>query len=62
MTARLATKVGWCQEEIQSLEAEVIQQHEEVRKLRADMEGEPPVSLVVLIPRIRGWPFDTVGV
>ena len=62
MTTRLATEVGRRQEEIWSPKAKVIQQHEEVRMLRADMEGEPLVSLVVLILGIHGWPFDAVGV
>ena len=36
-------------------------QHDEVRKLRADMDGKSLVSLVVFLPRIRGKPFDMVG-
>ena len=58
---RLTTEVGWCQEEVQRLETEVTRQHDEVRNLRADMDGEPSVSLVVFLPRIRGRPFDMFG-
>ena len=36
-------------------------QRDEVRRLRVDVDGKTPVSLVVFLPRIRGRPFDTVG-
>ena len=36
-------------------------QRKEVRRLRADVDGKPPVSLVVFLPGIHGRPFDTVG-
>ena len=43
------------------MEAEVTQQRDEVRRLQADVDGRPLVSLVVFLPRIHGRPFDTVG-
>ena len=49
------------QEESRCLEAEVTWQREEVRRLRADVDGKPPVSLIVFLPEIHGMPFDTVG-
>ena len=60
MSARLATEVGQCQEEVWLLEAEVTQQCDEVRKLRVDMNSKSLVSLVVFLPRIHGKPFDMV--
>ena len=54
-------EVGQRQEEVRCLEAEVTRQHDEVRRLRADVNGKSLVSLVVFLPRIRGKPFDTVG-
>ena len=48
-------------EEVQRLEAEVTRQHDEVCRLRADVDGKPLVSLVVFLPRIRGRPFDMIG-
>ena len=48
------------QEEVRRLEAEVTRQRNEVRKLRANVDGKPLVSLVVFLPRIHGSPFDTV--
>ena len=36
-------------------------QQDEVRKLRADVDGKSLVSLVVFLPGICGKPFDTVG-
>ena len=61
VSARLATEVGQRQEEVRCLEVEVTRQRDEVRKLRADVDGKPLVSLVVFLPRIHGRPFDMVG-
>ena len=36
-------------------------QRDEVRMLRADVNGKSSVSLVVFLPGIRGKPFDTIG-
>ena len=54
-------EVGQRQEEVWRLEAEVTQQRNEVRRLRADMNGKSPVSLVGFLPGIQGKPFDMVG-
>ena len=51
MSISLTMEVGQHQEEIQ---AEVTWQRDEVRKLRADVNGKSLVSLVVFLPRIRG--------
>ena len=61
VSTRLTKEVGQHQEEVQHLEAEVTWQHNEVHKLRADMDGKSLVSLVVLLLGILGKPFDTVG-
>ena len=61
MSAGLAAEVGQRQENIRCLEAEVIRQRDEVRRLRADVNGKSLVSLVVFLPRIRCKPFDTIG-
>ena len=61
MSAELAVEVGQLQEEVRRFEAEVTWQRDEVRRLRADMDGKSSVSLVVFLPRIHGKPFDTVG-
>ena len=61
MSARLATEVGQRQEEVWHLEAEVTWQCDEVRRLRADVDGKPPVSLVVFLGRIHGRPFDMIS-
>ena len=61
MSTGLTAEVSQRQEEVQCLEAEVTQQRDEVRRLQVDMNGKPPVSLVVFLPRIRGTPFDMVG-
>ena len=61
MCTGLATKVSQHQEEVQHLEAEVTRQHDEVRKLLADVNGKSLVSLVAFLPGIHGKPFDMVG-
>ena len=61
MFAGLAVEVGQRQEEVRRLEAKVTRQHDEVGKLRADVDSKSLVSLVVFLPRIHGKPFDTVG-
>ena len=43
------------------MEIEVTWQHDEVRKLWADVNSKSLVSLVVFVPRIHGKPFDIVG-
>ena len=48
--AGLATKVGQRQEEIWCVETEVTQQRNEVRKLRADVDGKSSFFLVVFLP------------
>ena len=48
--AGLATEVRQRQEEVQRLEAEVTWQCNEVHRLRADVNGKSPVSLVVFSP------------
>ena len=53
--------IGQRQEEVQRLEAEVTQQHDEVCRLREDVDGKPLVSLVIFLPRIHGRPFDMVS-
>ena len=60
VATRLTVEVGQCQEEVWCLEAEVTRQHDEVGRLRANVNGKSPVFLVFL-PGIRGKPFDTVG-
>ena len=62
MSAGLTAKVSQHQEEVRHLEAEVTQQCGEVRKLWADVNGKSLVSLVVFLARIRGKPFDMVGI
>ena len=61
VSARIIVEVRQHQEEVRHLEAEVAWQHDEVRRLRADVDGKFPISLVVFLPGIRGRPFDTVG-
>ena len=61
VSARLAMEVGQRQEEVRPLEAEVTQQRDEVCKFRADVDGKPSVSLVVILLETHGRPFDTVG-
>ena len=61
MSAGLAVEVGQRQEEVWRLKAEVTLQRDEVRKLQANVDGKSLVSLVIFLPRIRGKPFDTVG-
>ena len=54
MSARLTTEVVQRWEEVWCLEARVTQQHSEVQKLWADMDGKPLDSFVVFLPRAHG--------
>ena len=45
---------------VRRLEAEVSRQRDVARRLSVDVDGKPPVSLVVFLPRLRGRPFNTV--
>ena len=61
MSTGLAMEVDQHQEAVRHLENEVTQQRDEVCRLWADVDGKSLVFLVVFLSRIRGRPFDTVG-